>query len=81
LAAAERAAGELRAAGYVNLRVERTPTKSIWERLFGRKTFLCMAENYAVPSEAGVFETTDRMKALAGKHGGVYDGWEASVEK
>ena len=79
--AANAAAEELRAAGYGNLRVHRTPTKSIWKRLFGPREFSCIAEAHAVPSESTVFATTDRMNALAARLGGEYDGWEASIEK
>jgi hypothetical protein len=60
---------------------QRVPTKSMWKRLFGRSEYSCIAETHAVPSEAGVFATTDSMNALAQKYGGDYDGWEASVEK
>ncbi len=79
--AAKSAAGELQATGYQNLRVHRAPTKSLWKRWFGPHEYSCIAETHAVPSEAGVFATTDRMNALAAKFGGDYDGWEASVEK
>jgi hypothetical protein len=79
--AAKAAAGELERAGYKKLRVHPAPTKSLWKRLFGLRQFSCFAETHAVPSEAGVFATTDRMNALAKKFGGDYDGWEASVEK
>jgi len=79
--AAKSAAGELQAAGYHNLRVHRAPTKSLWKRWFGPREYSCIAEAHAVPSEEGVFATTDRMNALAQKFGGDYDGWEASVEK
>ena len=78
--AAKSAASELQGEGYQNLRVHRAPTKSIWTRLFGPHEYSCIAETHAVPSEAGVFATTDRMNALAEKFGGEYDGWEASVE-
>ena len=79
--AATSAASELRSEGYQNLRVHRSPTSSIWKRLFGPKEYSCIAETHAVPSESAVFATTDRMNALAEKYGGDYDGWEASVEK
>jgi hypothetical protein len=79
--AAESAAGELRAAGYQNLRVHRAPAKSLWKRWFGPHEYSCIAETHAVPSEEAVFATSDRMNALAEKLGGDYDGWEASVEK
>ena len=79
-AAAETAADELRAAGYENVRVDRAPTLSLWARLFAYKQFSCIAETHVVPSEAAVFATTDRMNALAAKHGGNYDGWEAGIE-
>src|SRR5436190_8958047 len=79
--AAKSAAGELQAVGYKNLRVHRAPTKSLWKRWFGPHEYSCIAETHAVPSEAGVFGTTDQMNALAENFGGEYDGWEASVEK
>jgi hypothetical protein len=79
--AANTAADELRTAGYENIRVHPTPTKSIWKRLFGAREFSCIAETHAVPSESAVFATTDRMNALAAKLGGEYDGWEARIEK
>ena len=81
MAAAQSAAGELGRAGYKNLRVHRAPTKSLWRRVFGPKEFSCIAETHAVPSESAVFATTDSMNALAQKHGGIYDGWEAGIEK
>lgn len=81
LAAANAAADELRAEGFETLRVDRTPPKSIWQRLFGPSQFSCIAETHAVPEESAVFATTDRMNALAAKLGGEYDGWEASIEK
>jgi regulator of RNase E activity RraB len=80
LEGAEAAAQELTAAGYENLRVHRAPSTSIWQRLVGPKEFSCIAETRAIPSEAAVFATTDRMNAIAAKHGGTYDGWEASIE-
>ena len=80
MAAAEAAADELRAAGYEDLDVHRAPGGSLLKRLFGPRQFSCIAETHAVPSEAAVFATTDRMNALAAKYGGDYDGWEASVE-
>lgn len=79
--AARAAASELQREGYQNLRVHRTPTASLWKRLFGPREYSCIAETQAVPSEAGVFSTTDRLNALAQKLGGEYDGWEASVER
>lgn len=79
--AAKSAGAELQAAGYQSLRVHRAPTKSLWKRWFGPHDYSCIAETHAVPSEAGVFATTDRMNALAVKFGGDYDGWKASVEK
>jgi regulator of RNase E activity RraB len=79
--AANSAACELQKAGYQNLRVDPAPPKSFWNRLFGPREFSCIAETHAIPTEAGVFATTDRMNALAQKYGGNYDGWEASVER
>jgi len=81
LASAQTAAAELQKAGYQNLRVHRAPPKSLWQRFFGPHEYSCIAETHAVPSEANVFATTDRMTLLAQKLGGEYDGWEASVEK
>jgi hypothetical protein len=79
--AANSAAAELRAAGYQNLDVHPAPVTSIWKRLFGPKEYSCIAETHAVPEESAVFATTDRMNALAAKYGGMYDGWETSIEK
>ncbi len=78
---ANAAANELRVAGFENLRVERAPTTSIWQKLFGPRVFSCVAETHAVPEQSAVFATTDRMNGLAAKLGGEYDGWEASIEK
>jgi hypothetical protein len=80
-AGADSAAADLRAAGYQNVRVDRAPSTSIWKRLFGPREFSCIAETHAVPSEAAVFATTDKMNRLAATYTGVYDGWEASVER
>lgn len=79
--AARAAADELVTDGYVNLRVKRAPSTSLWNRLVGPRLYSCIAETHAVPSEAAVFETTNRMNELAAKHGGEYDGWEASIEE
>jgi regulator of RNase E activity RraB len=79
--AASAAADELRTAGYENVRVHRTPTKSEGKRVSGPWKFSCIAESQAVLSESAVFEASDRMTALAAKNGGDYDGWEASIEK
>ncbi|MCI0365641.1 MAG: ribonuclease E inhibitor RraB [Phycisphaerales bacterium] len=78
---ADSTAGELRAAGYQNVRVDRAPSTSMFKRLFGPKQYSCIAETHAVPSESAVFATSDRMNQLAARHGGNYDGWEASIEK
>jgi len=79
--AANAAARELETSGYQNLQVHRAPSKSLWRRLFGPHQYSCIAETHAVPSESGVFATSDQMNALAEKFGGEYDGWEASVEE
>src|SRR5262245_2888497 len=81
LGEAAAAGSELRTAGYENVRAKLAPATSIWKRLFGPKQFSCIAETHAVPSEAAVFATTDKMHRLAAKYHGEYDGWEASVEK
>lgn len=78
---ANAAANELRAAGFQNVRVHRSPPTTFWERLFGSKSFSCIAETHAIPSESAVFATTDRMTELARKFAGDYDGWEASIER
>src|SRR5260221_1722554 len=80
MAAANTAAGQIRAAGYNNVRVHPTPVKSIWKWLFGPREFSCIAETHAVPSEPAVFEATHQMNALAAKLGGAYAGWAASVQ-
>lgn len=79
--AANGAAKELRATGYDNVRVNRAPATSLWNRIFGPRDYSCVAETHAVPAEAAVFATSDRMNALAAKFGGEYDGWEASIER
>lgn len=79
--AAQMAADELRASGYINLRVHRSPTKSIIKEMSRAGEFSRIAETHAVPSQAEVFTTTDRMIALAQRLGGEYDGWEASIER
>jgi hypothetical protein len=61
--------------------VRRVAAASIWRRLFGRREYSCIAEEYGAPSEERVFAATDRLRALAERHGGMYDGWEASVER
>ncbi|HKQ49545.1 MAG TPA: ribonuclease E inhibitor RraB [Phycisphaerae bacterium] len=81
LDAAKSAARELEAGGYRNVRVDRAPRLSLWERLFGPREYTSIAETHAVPSEEGVFATSDWMSALADKFGGYYDGWEASIEE
>jgi hypothetical protein len=78
---ADEAGRELQAAGYQNVRVERGAPKSLRERVFGSREFVCIAETRAVPSEANVFAATDRMNALAARLGGYYDGWVASIER
>ena len=80
LPAAQAAAEELDKAGYQNLDVHVAPT-TLWKRLFGAKEYACVAETHAVPSEQNVFATTDWMNALASRHGGEYDGWEAGIVK
>ena len=76
---AKSAAAELQKAGYENVRTHRSPPTSLWNRLFGPRTYTCIAEARAIPSESNVFATSDRMEELAAKFGGDYDGWEASV--
>ncbi len=78
---ANAAASELKANGYGVVKVHRTPPVSIWERLFGPKSYSCIAETRAIPSESAVFESTDRMNEIALMFDGEYDGWEASIEK
>ncbi|MCA9076348.1 MAG: ribonuclease E inhibitor RraB [Planctomycetaceae bacterium] len=78
---ANQAAEELKSAGYKNIRTHRSPATSLWQRIFGPHQYSCIAEIHAVPEEAAVFATTDRMTALAERYGGDYDGWEASIEK
>ena len=80
-AAAESAAAELERDGYENIDVHRAPPTTLWQRIFGSPDFSCIAETHAVPEEQAVFLTSDRMNALAKKHNGIYDGWEASVEQ
>ena len=79
--AARTAAGELRASGCERVDVRPAPTKSVVQRLPGPREFACIAETHAVPSDQNVCEASAKLKALAARHRGVYDGWEASVEK
>jgi hypothetical protein len=81
LLAAKCAAGVLTVRGFQNVRYHRAPTKSLWTFLFGPREYSCIAETRYVPSEANVFAATDQMKALADQFDGVYDGWEASIER
>jgi hypothetical protein len=76
---ASAAASELKATGFSNVKVAPAPTAL--DRAPSKAQYSCIAETCAVPSEDAVFTTTDRMEALAKKHSGTYDGWEASVEK
>ena len=80
MSSAESAATELRSSGFEKLNVHPSPGDSFWKRLLGKREFSCIAETHAVPSEANVFESTRQMNDLAAKHGGEYDGWEASIE-
>jgi hypothetical protein len=73
-------AAELQRDGYTKIDVHRAPTPW-WKRLLGKSTWSCIAETHAIPSEQGVFATSDRMTALAASHGGIYDGWEAGIVK
>lgn len=79
--AAQAAAAELAAAGYTNIRTHKSPGQSLWKRLFGPPSFSCIAETHAIPEESKVFATTQWMNALAARHHGEYDGWEASIEQ
>lgn len=80
LEAAQVAADELRMKGY-EVDVRDSPGGSLMQQTSGESQFCCVAETRAVPAEADVFATTKYMNALAERHGGEYDGWEASVEK
>lgn len=79
--AADEAATYLRLNGFHNVRAERSPPINLWERIVGSKTFSCIAEQTAVPSEEHVFRTTDQLRALADQHNGEYDGWEAAIQE
>lgn len=81
MSAAELAATELRGRGFEKVDVHPAPGSSLWKRLRGKCEYSCVAETHAVPSEANVFATTRQMNELAEKHGGDYDGWEASIVK
>jgi hypothetical protein len=81
MSCAEAAGQELRAQGYSPVATHRTPVKSLIKRLFGPHTYSCIAETQAVPEEAAVLATSQRMRDLASRHGGEYDGWEASIER
>lgn len=77
---AKSAAAQLEDEGY-KAKSHRTPTKSLWQRLFGPKSFSCIAETRLVPSKSNLNTAIDRMEIIAMKFGGEYDGWEASVER
>lgn len=77
---ARSAAAELVDMGYEVFRVHRSPTESMWQRLFGPRQYSCIVESHYVPSEDRVFAASDCMTAMAARFGGEYDGWEASVE-
>lgn len=81
LAAADAAAAELRAAGYDPVNTSKAPQPSLLKRLFGKPQFSCIAETRAVPYEPTVLTTSRQMDAVADRHGGKYDGWEASIER
>lgn len=81
LQAADAAAAELRAAGFQPVTTAKAPQPSLLKRLFGKPQYSCIAETRAVPYEPAVLATTRQMDAVAGKQGGKYDGWEASIER
>ncbi len=76
---AELAAEELREKGF-KINVRRAPTKNILERLFGPRSYSCIAEIRAVPEESWLIQTVNGMVELAARYHGEYDGWESSVE-
>lgn len=78
---AQKAAEELKTAGYEKVEVSPEAGGSLLSRLLGRRRFACIAETHAVPQEAAVLTTTVWMEQLAEKFGGEYDGWQASIER
>jgi hypothetical protein len=80
-ASADAAAEELRQQGFSPVRTAVAPAPSLLKRLIGPRRYSCIAETRAVPAEAAVLATSRMMEALAERHGGKYDGWEASVER
>ncbi|MFT3686689.1 MAG: ribonuclease E inhibitor RraB [Phycisphaerales bacterium] len=81
LQAADAAAADLRAQGYGPVNTHRAPQPSLLKRLFSKPRYSCIAETRTVPYEPAVLMTSRTMDALAEKHGGEYDGWEASIER
>ncbi len=77
---AKAAAAQLETEGY-KAESHLAPPASLWKRLFGPKSFSCIAQTRMVPSHANLSGAIDRMEIIATKHGGEYDGWEASVER
>ena len=75
---AQAVATELEKEGCSNIQVKPAPT-SLLNRIFGVGQWSCSAENYRIPEDLIVFAMTDRYNALAEKHNGVYDGWEAEI--
>ena len=69
---ARAAAAELQQLGYIIENLGPGPRRTDWAVL---------ASKPAVPSIAVVTAITHDLNALARKHSGIYDGWEAAVTK
>ncbi len=74
------AAAQLVAEGY-KAESARAPTDFLWQRLFGPKSYSCIAETRMVPSNSNLNSAIDRMEIIAMRYNGEYDGWEANAEK
>jgi len=68
---ARAAASSLQGVGYDILRVE------VGAGADGK--WLVLAQKTLVPSAEDVIASTDQMEALAARHGGEFDGWEAPI--
>ncbi len=42
-------------------------------------SWLCCATGQMIPSESAIHAASERLRELAMRHGGEYDGWEAAV--
>ena len=54
---------------------------SVVKRDADGKNWLCLATKNIIPDKLRIHEAQERMRALAAKHGGEYDGWESEVKR